>query len=112
MATLADYPQPEHPERVGIPRYQDVHEDRRSLRALNRQLELDLADAEKFLRDWRKTRDKKLSMGDKIFRRSKWKALNVEEVEVLHALGTRYNRNHLTGDHYLSRFGWDDGDGE
>jgi hypothetical protein len=111
MATLADYPQPAHPERVGVPRYQDLDSHQRSLRAMDAALELDLKDAKRFVFDWREARNKKLSFGDKMFHRSKWKELHVREGEILGALGTRFNKNKVTGCHYLVSFGWFEGDG-
>lgn len=111
MANQADYPQPAHPERVGIPRYQDVAEYNRSLSALNTLLKFKLEDATKYMRDWRLRRNKKLSIVDKIFHGSKWKAVDKSDIEVIHALATRYNKNAVDASFYLGKHGWYDGDG-
>ncbi len=112
MATLADYPQPAHPERVGLPRYQDLQEYHRSLRGLDVRLEHGIEDARNALHNWRLARNKKLSIVDKIFHGSKWKKHWNDESEVIRALITRYNKNAVTGSYYLLRFGWSDGDGK
>ncbi len=111
MATQADYPQPAHPERVGIPRYQDVAEYNRSLMALNTLLKFKLEDATNYMRAWRLRRNKKLSIIDKLLHGSKWKAIDKSDVEVLHALGMRYNKNAVDASHYLGKHGWYTGDG-
>ncbi|KAK3901278.1 hypothetical protein C8A05DRAFT_35057 [Staphylotrichum tortipilum] len=110
MAIQADYPQPAHPERVGIPRYQDVAQYNRSLTALNTLLKFKLEDATKYMREWRLRRNKKLSIFDKMLHGSKWKAADNSDVEVISALMMRFNQNHITGAHYLIDFGWYDGD--
>ena len=109
MATLADYPRPAHPEREGITRYEDNPRNR--LSNLDWELERTLKEANKFLFEWRAQRNKKLSLGDKLFRGSKWKKLHVDEGEILGALGTPFKKSNTTGCHYLSKHGWFDGDG-
>ena len=112
MATLADYPQPAHPERVGLPRYQDLQQYQRSLSALDQRLKSGVQDAREALHNWRLARNKKLSTVDKLFHGSKWKKHWNDESEVMLALATPYNRNWVTGAHYLAKFGWFDGDGK
>ncbi len=112
MATLADYPQPAHPERVGLPRYQDLQQYHRSLSGLDWRLQRGIKDAREALHSWRLARNKKLGIADKLFRGSKWKKHWNDETQVMVALTTRYNKNWVTGAYYLQEFGWSNGDGK
>jgi len=88
MNPAATYPQPAIPVGGTLTRYRDLARYQRELSGLVERLRLRMQTTLEIFATWRGERDKRLGIKQRLFARSKWKAVRLRERDVVRVLGS------------------------